>query len=64
MDFVVNDGNFNSSAVTVLVSLVAVNDKPTISLNGEESVDIVLEYTESQEEVLELVLAPELIIQG
>lgn len=64
MDIVVSDGDFNSSVVTTYVSLISVNDMPRISLDGETSVDIVLEYIESQEEVLMLELAPGLTIQG
>ena len=62
MSFVVNDGAFNSTSVTACVTLLNINDAPSLTLGSSGAVDVVVMYTEGQTDPL--FLAPELEIEG
>ena len=62
INFIVNDGMFNSSSVAAVVGVVPVNDLPIVSLGVNDSIDNIVEYIEGQSQPL--LLAPSLNIQG
>ena len=62
VSFIVNNGAFNSTPATACVQLTNVNDRPTLTLGPNGTVDVVVMYTEGQSEPL--FLAPDLEIQG
>ena len=61
IDFVVNDGTFNSSIVSAHIYISPVNDLPQVYL-AHSSVDVYLMYTEGQSGPLSL--APNATITG
>ena len=60
--FIVNDGYFNSTPATAHISIIAVNDPPSMTLGQNGSIDTVVVYNEGQLEPL--LLAPLLVIYG
>ena len=62
VNFLVNDGLFNSSHVSAYITIVSVNDPPVLMLAGGGGIDNAVFYVEGQREAV--LLAPSLSIQG
>ncbi len=60
--FTVSDGQFNSTPAYACVQLVGQNDKPVLTLGPNGTIDVMLMYTEGQQEPL--YLARDLQIEG
>ena len=62
VSFILNDGAFNSTPAIACIRLVDSNDPPFLTLGSNGTVDVMVMYSEGQDEVL--YLAPELEITG